>query len=134
MGNAKGANIPLVIPCVGVLHVRPNQIFAHAPNGQTKGGFLAAELLPMLHPGAAGTGGIRGSVYVFNFHFLVNYLAGRVTAPSPTDVAGVPRRFSIETADFRFIVQHENAAERIRPSAVEEPLFVWHCCSNTGPR
>jgi hypothetical protein len=114
--------------------VRPNQIFAHAPDGQTKGGFLTAKLFPMLHPGAAGAGGIRGSIYVFNFHFLVNYLAGCVTAPSPPHVAGVPRRFSIETADFRFIVQHKNAAERIRPSAAEETLFVWHYCSNTGPR
>jgi hypothetical protein len=69
MGNAKGANIPLVIPCVGVLDVRPNQIFSHATNGQTKGGFLAAKLLPILHPGTARAAGVRGSVYVFNFHF-----------------------------------------------------------------
>lgn len=75
MGSAKRANIPIVIPCVGVLDVRPNQVFAHTPNGQTKGGFLAAELLPMLHPGAASTGGVRDFVDVSNFHVSVSFIA-----------------------------------------------------------
>jgi hypothetical protein len=69
MGNAKGVNIPIVIPCAGLLDVRPDQIFSHTPHGQAKGGFLAAKFLPIFHPRAASAGNIRGSIYVFNSHF-----------------------------------------------------------------
>jgi hypothetical protein len=69
VGNAKRGNIPIHIPCVGFLDVRPGQVFSHTPHGQAKGCFLAAKLLPILHPGTAGAAGVRVPVYVFYFHF-----------------------------------------------------------------
>ena len=69
MENAKRVNIPTGIPRVGFLDVRPSQLSSHTPRSQAKGCFLAAKLLPILHPGTAGAAGVRSSVYVFNFHF-----------------------------------------------------------------
>ena len=42
MEIAKRVNIPVVIPCIRLLDERPDQVFCHTPNGQAKGGLLAA--------------------------------------------------------------------------------------------